>query len=120
VTDHFKTICKCGIVVMQCKCPANDKVVDVIAKCEHNWSGALKHELSEEYNIPSNATGNVVEVELPSTRHWLEIALTNVYGFVISLAIGDETGGVLVEKDLYSCVKREQLAETIASIYNSY
>lgn len=120
MTEHFKTLCKCGILIGQCRCPAEYKRVDVPATCEHDWPTALEDELSEEYDVPANVSGRVVEVELPATRQWLEVALTNVNGFVVTLNIGDETGGVLKSVDLYSCVKRENLADTVSNIYNSY
>ena len=121
---HFKNICKCGIVTAQCRCPSESKTVHIAEKCEHNWAQELEDELSEQYDISANANVKMysqwLEVELPATRHTLDVGLTNVYGFVISLNIGDETGGVLKEIDLYSCVKREDLADTISNIYNSY
>jgi len=120
---HYKEVCKCGIMVAQCRCPGQ-KVVRVTDRCDHKWAQALEDELSEQYDVPANAVVRPhhqhVEVELPATRHSLDISLTNVYGFVITLSIGDETGGLLKEIDLYSCVKREDLADTIHSLYTSY
>lgn len=118
--SHGVTLCKCGTVVAQCRCMEGHKNVSYVQKCEHNWTQELENELSEQYNVPANAGRRVLEVELPATRHWLEVALTNLYGFVITLNIADETGGLMKDVDLYSCVKREDLAETISSIYNSY
>jgi len=117
--SHYKELCKCGMVLKQCRCPG-PKEIRVTDKCEHDWAQVLEDELDEQYDIAANAGRNVVEVELPATRHWLEIALTNVYGFVITLNIADETGGLMKDVDLYSCVKREDLADTIHSLYTSY
>ncbi|QIQ63100.1 hypothetical protein SEA_MOAB_246 [Streptomyces phage Moab] len=121
--SHGKNICKCGKVLSNCRC-AHDNIVTVTATCEHNWAVELKEELENEYGISSYANVKMhsqwLEVELPATRQTLDIGLTNVYGFVISLNVSDETGGVLKEVDLYSCVKREDLADTISNFYNSY
>lgn len=121
--SHYKEVCKCGKVIMQCRCPG-PKEIRVTDRCEHNWVAELEKELYEQYGIAIGVGGNsyrkYVEVELPATRHTLEVELTNVYGFVITLMIADETGGLLKEIDLYSCVKREDLADTIHSLYNSY
>ncbi|QOI67603.1 hypothetical protein SEA_BEUFFERT_235 [Streptomyces phage Beuffert] len=120
--SHGKHICKCGKVMMRCRCPKHDTILSVTPTCEHEWAVDIEEELDKEYDIAgySGPTGKLLEVELPATRHTLYISLTNVYGFVITLNIGDETGGVLKEVDLYSCVKRENLADTIHSLYTSY
>jgi hypothetical protein len=92
--------------------------------CAHDWATALENELDEQYSIPSHAVNKMysrwLEVELPATRHTLNVSLTNIYGFVITLSIHDETGGLIKEIDLYSCVGINNLADTIDSIYGSY
>lgn len=122
MTVHFKQICKCGIVDFQCRCPAENKRIDVLPVCNHEWWTDIENELDSEYDVAAywDKKSRYLEIDLPASRHTLEVSLTNVYGFVISLVIADETGGVLKEIDLYSCVKREDLAETISNIYNSY
>lgn len=121
MSAHFKDICKCGIVGAQCRCPG-DKVVRVLDVCHHEWWNDIEKELDEQYDIASywDKKNRYLEIDLSATRHKLEVSLTNVYGFVISLVISEETGGVMVETSLYSCVKRENLADTIHSLYNSY
>lgn len=117
-----KIVCKCGKVLLQCRCPEDHGNVTYTEKCDHQWWDDLEKELDEQYNLGSywDKKSRYLEIDLPASRHTLEVSLTNVYGFVISLVIADETGGVLKEIDLYSCVKREDLAETISNIYNSY
>lgn len=120
--SHGKVVCKCGKVVSQCRCMKGHGNVTYTDKCEHEWWNDLEKELDEQYDVAAywDKRGRYLEIDLSATRHKLEVSLTNVYGFVISLVILDETGGVLVEKDLYSCVKRDQLADTIHSVYTSY
>lgn len=89
----------------------------------NEWAQALEDELSEQYNVPANALGKhvkYVEVELPATRHTLDIRKHNLYGFIITLYIADETGGVMVERDLYVGAKESDLADTVHSLYTSY
>lgn len=119
--DHYKEICKCGTVVAQCRCPGTKKVT-VLEQCNHKWAVDVERELEEQYGIASHVVGlysQSLQVEL-SGRHRLDVELTNVYGFVITLSIGDETGGLLKEIDLYSCVGKNNLADTIRSIHASY
>jgi hypothetical protein len=122
VTVHFKQICKCGIVDFQCRCHAENKRIDVLPTCKHEWWTDIENELDTQYDLAAywDKRGRYLEIDLPATRHKLEVSLTNVYGFVISLVITDETGGVFKEIDLYSCVKRENIADTIHSLYTSY
>ncbi|AXG66350.1 hypothetical protein SEA_ANNADREAMY_226 [Streptomyces phage Annadreamy] len=120
---HYKHVCKCGKLIAQCRCPG-DKEVQVSTTCEHkDWTQALEDELSEEYNVPANSVGQIVkyvEVEIPATRHSLDIRNHSLYGFIITLYIADETGGVMVEKELYIGVKESDLADTVHSLYTSY
>lgn len=88
-----------------------------------DWAQSLEDELSEEYNVPANALGEYVryvEVDLSATRHSLDIRNHSLYGFIITLYIADETGGVLVEKELYIGIKETDLADTVHSLYTSY
>lgn len=119
---HFKQICKCGIVDFECRCLADNKRIDVLPTCEHSWWLDIEKELDEQYDIASywDKRFRYLEIDVPAGRQKLEISLTNVYGFVISLVMIDESGGVTKDVDLYSCVKREDLADTISNIYNSY
>lgn len=91
---------------------------------DNSWAQELEDELSEQYYVPANVSGGkyvkYVEVELPATRHSLEVRNHSLYGFMITLFIGDETGGLLKEIDLYTCVKPEDLADTVHSLYTSY
>lgn len=90
---------------------------------EADWSELLSKQLESEYGISSEITGNYVkrmEIDLPASRHSLEVSLSSVYGFIITLYIADETGGVLVEKDLYTAVKQDDLYDTIYNVYVSY
>jgi hypothetical protein len=120
--SHGKVMCKCGTVIRQCRCMQGHSNVTYIDKCDHEWWTEVENELDTEYDVAAywDRKHKYLEVDLFASRHKLEVSLTNVYGFVISLVILDETGGVMVEKDLYSCVKRENLADTIHSLYNSY
>lgn len=89
----------------------------------NEWAQALEDELSEQYNVPANALGKhvrYVEVELPGTRHSLDVRLHNLYGFIVTLNVGDETGGLLIERDIYIGVRQSDLADTIHSFYSSY
>jgi hypothetical protein len=89
----------------------------------NDWAQALEDELSEQYGVPANALGKhvrYVEVELPADRHMLDIRSHSLYGFIITLYVSDQTGGLLKEVDLYTCVKQEDLADTIHSWYSSY
>jgi hypothetical protein len=118
---HFKEVCKCGKVIMQCRCPGQ-KEIRVTDRCEHDWSQALVDELDEQYDVPASVEGNIVkkvEIDLPG-RHYLDITNHNLYGFIVTLTICDETGGVIAEKDLLVGVKQENLASDVAGIYNSY
>ncbi|QNN99313.1 hypothetical protein SEA_FAUST_241 [Streptomyces phage Faust] len=120
--SHGKVVCKCGKVLMQCRCMKGHENVTYTDKCEHEWWTELENELDSQYDVASywDKKHRYLEVDLSAGRHKLEVSLTNVYGFVVSLVILDETGGVMVEKDLYSCVKREDLADTIHSVHTSY
>ncbi|AXH49345.1 hypothetical protein HWB76_gp055 [Streptomyces phage Blueeyedbeauty] len=120
--SHGKVVCKCGKVIQQCRCMEGHKNITYTDRCEHEWWTELENELDKEYDVASywDKENRYLEIDLPVGRHTLEVALTNVYGFVISLVITDETGGMMVEKDLHSCVKREHLADTIHSLYTSY
>lgn len=116
---HYKEVCKCGKVLKQCRCPGK-KEIRVADKCEHDWKQALVDELDEQYDIAANVVGRSVEIEMPSTRHVVDVVHSDLYGFITSLRVYDETGGVLTENTLETCVKRESLADDIASLYNSY
>lgn len=85
-----------------------------------NWKQTVVDELDEQYDIAANVVKNTVEVEMPSTRHVIEISLSNLYGFVISLTISDETGGVIYDNSIASCVRLENIASDVAGMYNSY
>jgi hypothetical protein len=87
------------------------------------WVERLLDELSEEYDIPGNVMGNhvqYVEVELPSTRHVLQVSNHSLYGFIMTLIVSDETGGVMKEMTLYTAVRQERLASLIDDFYRSY
>jgi len=44
---------------------------------DNSWAQELEDELSEQYDVPANVSGGkyvkYVEVELPATRHSLEV-----------------------------------------------
>lgn len=119
---HFRQVCKCGIVDFECRCDTPNKRVDTLRTCSHEWWTTIENELDEQYGIAAywDKNNRYLEIDLPASRHTLHVSLTNVYGFVISLVISDQTGGILKDIDLYSCVKRENIADTIHSVYNSY
>jgi hypothetical protein len=86
------------------------------------WADDVVKELDEQYNVPANVEGNIVkkvEIDLPG-KHYLDITNHSLYGFIVTLTICDETGGVIAEKELLIGVKREDLASDVAGIYNSY
>lgn len=88
----------------------------------NDWSDKLVAELDSEYDVPANVSGNIVkkvEIDLPG-RHYLDITNHSLYGFIVTLTICDETGGVIVEKDLLVCANEKSLASDVAGIYNSY
>jgi len=119
---HFKQICKCGIVEFECRCSAENKRVDTLMTCSHEWWEDIITELDEQYDIAAywDKRHRYLEIDLPASRHSLEVSLTNVYGFVISLVITNETGGVMKDITIFSCVNRKNLATDIHSVYNSY
>lgn len=123
---HFATLCGCGIVLRTCRCPAVHKKLTVIESCEHgnNWAQKLENELSEQYDIPANAVLRPhyqhLDVELNGVRQILDVQFSNVYGFFMSLCLFDETGGLIVERELYSGLTEDQLADTIHSLYECY
>lgn len=87
------------------------------------WIEPLIDELSEEYDIPANSMGNhvkYVEVELPATRQILNISSHSLYGFIMTLVLSDETGGVMKEMTLYTAVRQERLVSLIDDFYRSY
>jgi hypothetical protein len=88
----------------------------------NDWAQKLENELDDQYDIASywDKDRRCLEIDTPASRHKLEVSLTNVYGFVLSLVIGDETGGVLKDVDLASCIRSEHLADTIHSFYTTY
>jgi len=120
--QHFKQICKCGIVDFECKCSAPNKRIDTLMTCSHEWWEDIITELDEQYDIAAywDKRHRYLEIDLPASRHSLEVSLTNVYGFVISLVITNETGGVMKDITIFSCVNRKNLATDIHSVYNSY
>jgi hypothetical protein len=90
---------------------------------DNTWVEPLIDELSEEYDIPANSMGKhvqYVEVELPATRHVLEICHHSLYGFMVNLRISDETGGILKDMTVYTAVYQERLASLIDDFYRSY
>lgn len=120
--SHGKVVCKCGTVVSQCRCMKGHESVTYTEKCEHKWWEEVEKELDEQYDIASywDRKARYLEIDLSATRHKLEVSLTNLYGFVISLVILDENAGVLVEKDLYSCLNKNDLCDKIHSLSTSY
>jgi len=122
VSNHGRVVCKCGVTISSCKCPKNHPILSVEQNCNHKWALDVENELDEQYDIASYSgkSGRMLEVDLPVSRHSLHVSLTNIYGYVISLLIHDETGGLLKEVDLYTCQGKQDLAETISSLYTSY
>lgn len=117
---HFKNVCKCGDIVSECRCPGT-KEIRIENSCGHLWANDIEKELDEQYDIASySVKGKSLEVDLPASRQSLVVTLTNVYGFVVTLYIYDETGGSIKDIDLYTCVAKKDLAETISTLYNSY
>lgn len=123
--SHFAKLCGCGIVLETCRCPAINKRLTVSATCVHddNWAQILETELSEQYDIPANANirphGQSLNVELNGSRQVLAIEVHSLYGYIVSLKMYDETGGLIVEADLFTGVNYD-LASTVDSIYRSY
>lgn len=120
--SHGRVVCKCGVTITQCRCPKNHPILSVEQNCDHKWGLDIENELDEQYNLAaySGKSGRELEIDLPANRHSLYVSLTNIYGYVISLKIHDETGGLLKEVDLYTCVAKQNLADTIHSVYTSY
>lgn len=90
---------------------------------DNSWVQPLEDELSEEYDIPANVMGNhvkYVEIELPATRQVLNVSNHSLYGFMMTLVVSDETGGVLKEMTVYTAVRQERLASLIDDFYRSY
>lgn len=123
--QHFANLCGCGIVLSNCKCPAVNKKLTVLQSCEHgnNWAQKLEEELSEQYDIPANALfrpyNQHLEVELNGAREILDVQYFTLYGFMITLCLFDETGGLIRETELYSTLEECQLADTIHSVYSA-
>lgn len=121
--SHFAKLCGCGIVLEQCCCQAINKKLTVLETCAHdtNWAQKLETELSEQYDIPANANirphGQNLDVELNGSRQILAVEVHSLYGYIVSLKMYDETGGLIVEADLFT---DHDLASTIDSIYRSY
>lgn len=84
------------------------------------WVDKIQAELSNEYDIPCSTEKSLIEVFLPANRHTLDIVELPKDNFLISLNIADDSFGLLVETDLYSDVKIENLSELIAGVYHSY
>jgi hypothetical protein len=120
--SHGRHVCKCGITLSSCKCPKNHPILSVSETCDHKWAVDIEEELDREYDIASYSgkSGRLLEVDLPVGRHSLHVSLTNIYGYVISLLIHDETGGLLKEVDLYTCLGKQDIADTVHSLYTSY
>ena len=120
--SHGRHVCKCGITLSSCKCPKNHPILSVSETCDHKWAVDVEEELDREYDIPaySGKFGRSLEVETPATRHTLHVSLTNLYGFVITLRIADETGGIIVDQDVASCLAKKDVADKIHSLYTSY
>lgn len=90
---------------------------------DNSWVEPLVDELSEEYDIPANGMGKhirYVEVELPATRHTLQVSNHSLYGFMMSLCVFDASGGVLKDITLYTAVRQERIASLIDDFYKSY
>lgn len=88
----------------------------------NEWTDELVNELEEQYGISASVSGNFVksvELDLPGS-HKLDVTKHSLYGFILTLTIGDETGGVAYEVTLATCVNQENLADDVAGIYNSY
>ena len=126
MTKHFANLCGCGIVLSTCRCPSINKKITVSDECEHgnNWAQKLENELSEQYDVPANARlrpyGQNLEVEVNGVRQILDVQFFSLYGFIITLCMFDETGGLVVETELYHGLNENQLADTIHSVYNSF
>lgn len=122
---HFAELCGCGIVLSTCRCPAINKKLTVLQTCKHddNWAQKLEAELSEQYDIAANANirphGQSLDVELNGSRQLLAVEVHSLYGYIVSLKMYDETGGLIVEADLFTGVDYD-IATTIDSIYRSY